>query len=356
MQKLITILLVLITAIRLPGCKSTPVEVENLDPLVHQALYDTTSSYYTDFSKYPKNIADLPIGIFGLGLSGAHTLDCTVNLDSFDNITGGENPDRIQDFAGEHIIFYTALGDADELYKDDGTMDIHDAAIKNTLFLVGDKCAQGEKERAKIVIAAGNITREKGLKDIRKMLETSESGVKVVGVVEEGVKTLLDELSSSPLLNCSVGLIADSLTIASGAYQQMVKDVMAERGLKGNIPVVGQLMNTSDTLASRALCEAFSEMIESHFAAGMMSPICAIVADTDIDDSVKESFQEIINNYRSKRINGNYPYRSVINDKVFFIDPSKCAAMECYRVLRGDNNLALRIEGMQVAHYTDLPM
>ena len=52
MQKLITILLVLITAIRLPGCKSTPVEVENLDPLVHQALYDTTSSYYTDFSKY----------------------------------------------------------------------------------------------------------------------------------------------------------------------------------------------------------------------------------------------------------------------------------------------------------------
>ena len=89
MQKLITILLVLLAAFRLPGCKSTPVEVENLDPLVHQALYDTTSSYYTDFSKYPKNIADLPIGIFGLGLSGAHTLDCTVNLDSFDNITGG---------------------------------------------------------------------------------------------------------------------------------------------------------------------------------------------------------------------------------------------------------------------------
>ena len=67
-------------------------------------------------------------------------------------------------------------------------------------------------------------------------------------------------------------------------------------------------------------------------------------------------FQEIADNYRSKRINGDYPYRSVISDKLIFIDPYECAAKECYRVLRRDNNLALRIEDNQVLHYTDLPM
>ena len=79
-------------------------------------------------------------------------------------------------------------------------IDIREAAIKNTLFLVGDKCAQGEKERAKIIIASGNITRATGLDDIRQMLELSGTGVKIVGVVEEGVKGLLGSLGDDAYL------------------------------------------------------------------------------------------------------------------------------------------------------------
>ena len=356
MQKAITILLVLLATFRLPGCKNTQVEVENLDPLVHKALYDTTSSYYTDFSKYPGNIADLPIGIFDLGGDGSHLLGRVVTLDCFDNITGGNNPDRIRDLAGEHFIYYTALSDADDIFDAEGRLDVHDAAIKHTLFLVGDKCAQGEKERAKIIIAGGNITRKTGLNDIRRMLEASGSGVKAVGVVEEGVKGLLDLLADSPMINYSIGLIADSLAIASDAYQQTLKDVMAERGLKTTLPVVSQVLDVTDTIPSRALEKAFAQMIESHYAAGGISPICALIADTEIDEEQQAALQNIINNYRSKRLNGNYPYRSVINDKLIYIDPSQCAAKECYKLLRGDNNLALRIEEQQVVHYTDLPM
>ena len=356
MHKALTILLVLLATFRLPGCKSTPVEVVDLDPLVHQALYDTTSSYYTEFSKYLKHIADLLIGIFDLGASGTHILDRTVLQDSFDNITGSDNPDLIRDFAGEHFIYYTALSDADSIYDANGLMDIHDAAIKHTLFLVGDKCAQGEKERAKIIIAGGNITRKTGLDDIRRMLEVSGSGVKAVSVVEEGVKGLLDALADSPMLNYSIGLIADSLTIASDAYQQTLRDVTAERGQKTNPPLVCQRLNTADTIPSRALEAAFVQMIEQHYTSGSMSPICAVIADMDIDAGQKEALQVIINNYRSKRINGNYPYRSVINDRLIYIDPSQCAARQCYRTLRTDNNLALRIGQQRVIHYTDLPM
>lgn len=345
-----------VAAAAVSACKRAPVQQVALDSLAQEALYDTTSSYYTDFSKYPKNIADLPIGIFDLNPTSAGTLSRTVMLDCFDNITGSERPDRINDFAGEHFIYYTALSDADSVYDADGRMDIHDAALKNTLFLVGDKCAQGNKERAKIVIAAGNITRANGLNDIRAMLTASGSGVKAIGVVEEGVKGLLDELAQMPMLNYSIGLLADSLTIASGAYQQTMRDIMRERGLKATIPVVGQPLTANDTLHGPSISNAFVSMIERHYRDGQPFPICAVISETYLDKQQIDLFQEIADNYRSKRINGDYPYRSVISDRLIFVDPYECAAKECYRVLRRDNNLALRIEDNQVLHYTDLPM
>ena len=356
MQKALTILLLLFATVRLPGCKETQTVEVDLDPLVQKALYDTTSSYYTDFSKYPKNIADLPIGIFGLGTGTATMLETALALDSFDNITGDRGSDRISDFAGEIFTCYTALSDADDIYDDNGNLDVHDAAIKHTLFLVGDKCAEGSKERAKIILAAGNITRASGLDDIRRMLTLSNSGVKIISVAEEGVKSLLDELSDKPMLNYSVGLLADSLAIASGAYPQMMKDISAERGLKSVAPMVCQRMDAIDSVSTADISKAVAAMIENHFAAGKPSPICALVTDFELSDESKDAIGDVIANYRSKRIGGDYPYRAFINDRLIFINPSKCAAEECYRTLRADNNLALRIGREQVFHYTDLPM
>lgn len=356
MQRALAIFILVLSAVRIPGCKQdAPVEV-NLDPLVQQALYDTTSSYYTDFSKYPKNIADLPIGIFGLGCGTADMLETALALDSFDNITGEAGSDRIRDFAGENFICYTALSDADNIYDANGNLDVHDAAIKHTLFLVGDKCAEGEKERAKIILAAGNITRRTGLDDIRQMLDISNSGVKIISVAEEGVKSLLDELADKPMLNYTVGLIADSLAIASGAYPQMMKDISTERGLKNVAPLACQRLDAVDSVSTADIRKAFAAMVESHYAAGKPSPICALVTDIDLDQDALNVIQDVINNYRSKRIGGDYPYRAFVNDRLIFINPLKCAAQECYRTLRADNNLALRIDQEKVFHYTDLPM
>ena len=356
MQKAIAIFMMLFLAVRIPGCKeAAPVEV-NLDPLVKQALYDTTSSYYTDFSKYPKNIADLPIGIFGLGTGTAARLESALALDSFDNITGEKKSDRISDFAGEIFACYTALSDADNIYDENGRLDMHDAAIKHTLFLVGDKCAEGSKDRAKIILAAGSITRAAGLDDIREMLTLSNTGVKIISEVEEGVKTLYDELADKPMLNYAVGLIADSLTIASGAYSQMMREVASERGMKNVAPLVCQRLDAIDSVSTADISKAVAAMIESHFAAGKPSPICAIITNIDLDGEAQDAIRDVVNNYRSKRIGGDYPYRTFINDRLLFINPPRCAAEECYRTLRSDNNLALRIDREKVFHYTDLPM
>ncbi len=356
MRRRLAILSAALAAAILAGCKSAPQTTVTLSPLAVKALYDTTSSYYTDFSHYPKNIADLPIGIFFLEGRRTPALECALTLDAFDNITAKEQSDRIRDFAGEHFICYTALSGEDNVYDSLGRLDLHDAALKHTLFLVGDKCAEGEKERAKIVIAAGDITRGTGLGDIGNMLQESGSGVKIIGVVDEGVRSLLDILEDTPASNYAIAMIADSLTIASGAYQRALKDIMAERGLRGSAYLVCQSIGAADSLSTADISQALASIIERHYAQGRPTPISALIADFAVDDTLRGALLETVAGYRSKRIGGDYPYRSAIDEKLIIINPSQCAAKECYRILRGDNNLALRLGEQQVTHYSDLPM
>ena len=330
-----------------------PVEVRNM--LVNAALYDTTSSYYAGFDEYPSNLSDLPIGIFDLNMGGMAALEDIITLDKFDNITGSAESDLIRDFAGEHFIYYNALSNADSVSDANGMIDIREAAIKNTLFLVGDKCAQGEKERAKIIIASGNITRATGLDDIRQMLELSGTGVKIVGVVEEGVKGLLGRMKEQHISHFSVGLLAEESTIESGVYPAMLGELSAEAGITGTIPFVSKTVGAADSTDVRMLDEAFISMIEEHYASGNNTPISAVIVENSLTDDVEALFSGIIRSYRSKRIRGTYPYRNVIMEDVLFIDPTEYAAIECYRTLRTDGNLALRITDQQVVHYTDLP-
>ena len=356
MFKRLAILSTALAAACLAGCKGTPEAKVSLSPLACKALYDTTSSYYTDFSNYPKNIADLPIGIFFLEGRRTSALECALTLDAFDNITAEAKSDRIRDFAGEHFICYTALSGEDNVYDSLGRLDLHDAALKHTLFLVGDKCAEGEKERAKIVIASGDITRSTGLGDIANMLQESRSGVKIIGVVDEGVRSLLDILEDTPASNYAIAMIADSVTIASGAYRRALADIMAERGLKGSAYLVCQSLEAADSLSSAGISKALATIIERHYSEGRPTPISALIADFAIDDSRRGALLETVAGYRSKRIGGDYPYRSAIDEKLIIINPSQCAAKECYRTLRGDNNLALRLGEQQVTHYSDLPL
>ena len=332
---------------------SRPDEVGN--PLVKTALYDTTSSYYAGFDEYPSNLADLPIGIYDLNMGGMAALEDIVTLDRFDNITGKPASDSIRDFAGEHFIYYNALSNADSVSATEGLVDIREAALMNTLFLVGDKCAQGEKERAKIIIASGNITRATGLDDIRQMLELSGTGVKIVGVVEEGVKGLLGQMKERHIHHFTVGLLAEESTIESGVYPAMMKEIMTAEGMPGSTPFVCKAIGAADSTGVKMLDEAFIAMIEEHYASGENTPISAVIVENALTKDVAELFTDIIRSYRSKRVRGTYPYRNVILEDVLFINPTEYAAIQCYRTLRTDGNLALRITDQQVVHYTDLP-
>ena len=155
--------------VALGGCKrQTVVETLTL-PIIEKALNDPHSVYYQDFSRYPQDMKDLPIGIFDSGTGGLTVAERIISFDRFNNISGAEGSDRILDFAGEHFVYL-----ADQANMPYGTYDangkadyLQELVVKDALFLLGDRYYKsaydlqptGEKPRCKIIVIASTPQR-----------------------------------------------------------------------------------------------------------------------------------------------------------------------------------------------------
>ena len=91
-------------------------------------------------------------------------------------------------------------------YDAEGKSDyLRELVIKDALFLLDDNYyetqydreSDGIKPRVKIIVIACNTATAYGLKDITSLLEQSNTGVKVIGVINAGVKATLDQLNIS---------------------------------------------------------------------------------------------------------------------------------------------------------------
>ncbi len=233
------------------SCKEkTPVQAE-LTPVMEKALYDSTSAFYGNFGSYPEDLSHLPIGVFDSGTGGLTVLEKFLSLDKYDNITGKRGEDKILDFAGEHFIY---LADQANMpygnYDAEGKSDyLRELAVKDALFLLGDKyyintfesAPSGIKEKVKIIVIACNTATAYGLGDISKMLELSNTGVKVIGVINAGVKATLDRFQSDSISEpCTIGVLATPGTITSGAYEKTIKDSVAARNIPFQIGIISQ--------------------------------------------------------------------------------------------------------------------
>lgn len=231
------------------GCKrQTVVETLTL-PIIEKALGDTRSVFYQDFSKYPQDMKDLPIGIFDSGTGGLTVAERIISFDRFNNISGAQGSDRILDFAGEHFVYL-----ADQANMPYGTYDangkadyLQELVVKDALFLLGDRYYKsafdlqptGEKPRCKIIVIACNTATAYGLSYVRSLLERSGTGVKVIGVINAGSKAALDLLSDKEH-PCTIGVLATVGTISSGAYERTINEMAAERNGGPQITVVNQ--------------------------------------------------------------------------------------------------------------------
>ena len=402
-------------------------QVETLIPVSEKALGDTSSVFYADFASYPVERAHLPIGVFDSGTGGLTVQEKLLTLDEFDNITGKQSPDGIPDFAGENFVYLAddanmPYGDYDAAGKSDY---LRELVVKDALFLLGDSYynlaldekPDGRKDQVKIIVIACNTATAYGLGDIEKLLQRSGTGVKVIGVINAGVRATLADMD--PAKNYAVGVMATPGTISSGAYARTFKEIAAQQGFKGEIQVVNQpalgfanavdgvedyvkpgivlprdeyrgpklgkeegdinpsimdrynfnfakgeiVYSKMDGEYSRVQLNSADNyarfhlvsLVEKHRLSGSKTPMTHIILGCTHYPYHLEVLQETVEYLRNYKKDGVYIYRNVIAEDFKFIDPAQYTAMECYSLLRQANQLAMRPERGILLPYISIP-
>ena len=232
------------------GCSQKQIPIDN-PMVINKALYDTASHFYVDFEKYPAEMRNLPIGIFDSGTGGLTVLEKLLSLDHFDNITGAEGRDSILDFAGEHFIYLADQANMPygNYAAENNTEYLQELVIKDALFLLDDgyfvngieEQPSGRKQQAKIIVVACNTATAYGLDLIKSLLSQSGTDVKVIGVIDAGVKATLDELAiQSDTAPFAIGVLATPGTIASGVYERTLRAELARRGITTHIDIINE--------------------------------------------------------------------------------------------------------------------
>ena len=217
------------------GCRSvhgTETVEPALIPIIKTALYDSTSVFFGDFGNYPYRLGSAPIGIFDSGTGGLTVLEAILTFDGYNNITGAEGPDGVNDFAGESFIY---LADQANMpygnYAPENKTDfLRELIIQDALFLMG--------KRVKSIVVACNTATATGLEDIRTLLEMSGTGVSVTGVIHAGAQGALESLSKEE--SGTIGVMATVGTIQTKGYERTIKEMACELGYTGSLQVVNQ--------------------------------------------------------------------------------------------------------------------
>lgn len=316
-----------LTALLLCSCRQRTEHSEIILPeAVNAVMYDTASVNFVDFSNYGE-LRNLPIGIFDADSTSMTLLETITAMDCFDNITGARRSDGIADFAGEHFQYYTAASDND--------------CFGSALFLMRDRYWDSfEKERSKIVVAGGYLTASDGIDDLEALCRYNPAGVKSVSEMETGVRAMFDSLAGNNISALTVAALSDSSHDAVKAYSEAIRKVAAENGNARSISIIG----ADDSL------EGLAKIIDNLRVDNSKSPLKVIMVE-GLDEDFRAGCLALLERYRSTFVNGTYPYRSILADDIVFVDPSLSAAVECYRTLRGDRNLALRAEKQKVSYF-----
>ena len=294
--------------------------------------------------------ADAPIGVFDSGLGGLTVLERLLDVDQVNNDSGLYGPDGVPDLARESFVY---LGDQANMpygdYAAEGKSDyLRELILKDAKFLLStnyythaeEREPSGIKQRVKIIVIACNTATAWGLEDVRKYLASIGSDIKVVGVIEAGVRATLDQISATPdSPPFAIGVMATPGTIASGAYARTIRAELRARGVTGNIPILNQGcagladaveagLPSADTIAS----SNFVALVEQHRASGSTVPIKAVILGCTHYPFVLGALNRTLAELRAKGAPLANDFR--------FVDPAFYTAAECHRLLRDSGRLS----------------
>ncbi len=238
----------------LVGCKeysknedSTIVEVQKVD-IISTIIDDKDSFYHIDFSNYPSTDTSLPIGVFDSGTGGLTVLKAILNYDQNKNESHEIGSDGTLDFNKESFIY---LGDQANMpygnYSKENKVDLlKEHIIKDAQFLMGNKYYSDandasvniDKKPVKVLVIACNTATAYGKEYIEEFIKKANSNLKVIGVIDAGVRGTLASINKDE--NGIIGVLATSGTVASKGYHNTILRMKDEMGYSGNIEVFSQ--------------------------------------------------------------------------------------------------------------------
>ncbi len=245
-------LFVLISAV-LIGCKKEDkkriiTEDQTTTDIVNTIIGKEDSFYHIDFKNYPIGDKTLPIGVFDSGTGGLTVLKAIVNYDQNQNESHEKGSDGELDFNKEAFIY---LGDqANMPYGNYSGVDkvdlLNEHIIKDAQFLLGnkyysdglDKHVNTDKQPVKALVIACNTATAYGKDYIEEFLAKANADIKVIGVIDAGVRGTLESIKKDE--DAIVGVLATAGTVASKGYSKTLLKMKDELGYKGNIEVFSQ--------------------------------------------------------------------------------------------------------------------
>ena len=275
--------------------------------------------------------------------------------------------------------------------------------------------ASTDKETVKSIVIACNTATATGLKDIEQMLEGSGTGLSVIGVVNAGAKGALECLPKDA--SATIGVMATVGTIKTEGYERTIKQMAKEMGYTGDLQVVNQAaMGFAEAVdeepdfvlrnltAPRGnyrgpavdhpefpirpeLLDAYNfdaengallviqgkkveiqlnaaqnyaryhllSLMEQLRARPQARPLKVLIMGCTHYPYYKATLETMLQELRQYQKGGLYPYKDLIADEVFLIDPAVNTAKELYLLLRKQGLLAKNTTPMSADFYITVP-
>lgn len=216
--------------------------------LVDSILNNKKSFYYLDAKTYPAGDRSLPIGVFDSGIGGLTVLDAIVNYDKNNNTTMTQGKDGVIDFDKEQFIY---LADQANMPYGNYSAENRDALlrehiIKDVQFMLGNKYYESgsasmpktDKSHIKALVIACNTATAYGKESIEAFIKEAKLDIKVIGVIDAGVRGVLENLSKDE--DATIAVMATVGTVTSKGYVNTLNKQLKDLGYKGDVQVFQQ--------------------------------------------------------------------------------------------------------------------
>ena len=292
---------------------------------------------------YRGDLRDLPIGVFDSGVGGLTVLEAIKAHDRHHNQTGADGADGVPDFAGERFVYF---GDQANMpygnYSAVGRTDfLRELILRDVLFLLGRRYANGTKPPVKAIVIACNTATAYGLEDIRAAVKAWGIPVIVIGVVEAGAQGLAETAEGA---QGGVAVLATVGTCASNAYPKAIAKV-TDRPVRqlGSASLAAAIEgDPSVKTPIRDIIRADVGVFLKSAAADKAAPIDTLMLGCTHYPLVADEIAAAFAYWREQPdADGRKPFAALVAPHLKQVNPAAWTAEALWRSLRGAKMMAV---------------